>query len=58
MEIDISRLRDDLENYFGTAMCSGLPMAAVELAQAQSGTPQQLVELARRAGLELSDYAD
>ena len=52
MELDNSRLRDELEAYYGTAMCGGLPMAAVELAQAQTASPQELVELARRAGLD------
>ena len=57
MEPDLSRLKDDLENYYGTAMCCGLPMAVVELSQLESASPQQLVELARRAGLDLRDYA-
>ncbi len=57
MELDVSRLKDDLENYYGSAMCSGLPMAVVELSQVESASPQQLAELARRAGFDLRDYA-
>lgn len=57
MELDLSRLKDDLENYYGTATRCGLPMAVVELSQLESASPQQLVELARRAGLDLRDYA-
>ena len=57
MDVDVSRLKDDLESCFGTAMCSGLPMAVVELSQLESASPQQLVELAQRAGFDLRDYA-
>ena len=56
MEIDVSKLRDDLEDYYGTAMCSGFPMAVVELSQAQNASPQELVDMARRAGLDLGRY--
>ena len=56
MEIDISRLRDDLEDYYGTAMFSGMPMAVVELTQAQNASPQELVDMAQRAGFDLGRY--
>ena len=56
MDIDISRLRNDLEDYYGTAMCSGLPMAVIELSQAQSASPQELVDMARQAGFDLGRY--
>ena len=42
MDIDISRLRSDLEDYYGSAAFSGFPAA--------------LVELSQRAGLDLNDY--
>lgn len=56
MEFDISRLRDDLEDYYGSAVFSGLPMAVVELSQAQSASPQELMDMARRAGFDLGRY--
>ena len=56
MDIDVSRLRDDLEDYYGTAMFSGMPTAVIELSQAECASPQELVELSRRAGFDLSDY--
>ncbi len=56
MELDISRLRDDLEEYYGAAAFSGLPMAVVELAQAQEASPQELADMARRAGFDLGRY--
>lgn len=49
MDIDLSRLKSDLEDYYGSAMFSGLPMAVVELSQVENASPQQLVELSRRA---------
>ena len=56
MDIDISRLRSDLEDYYGTAMFSGFPAAVIELTQVESASPQELVELSRRAGFDLNDY--
>ncbi len=56
MELDISKLRDDLEDYYGSAMFSGLPMAVVELTQAQTASPQELVDMAQRAGFDLDRY--
>lgn len=56
MEIDLSRLRSDLEDYYGTAAFSGMPMAVIELGQAQSASPQELVDMALRAGFDLGRY--
>ena len=56
MDIDISRLRDDLEDYYGTAMFSGMPMAVIELSQAETASPQELVDMAQRAGFDLGRY--
>ena len=56
MEIDISALRADMEDYFGTAAFSGLPMAVIEQSQAQSASPQELVDMAQRAGFDLGRY--
>ena len=56
MDLDISRLRDDLEDYYGTAVFSGMPAAVIELSQAQSASPQELVDMARQAGFDLGRY--
>ena len=56
MDIDVSRLRDDLEDYYGTAMFSGMPMAVIELSQAETASPQELVDMAQRAGFDLGRY--
>ncbi|MBR2582267.1 MAG: hypothetical protein IKD61_02620 [Oscillospiraceae bacterium] len=56
MDIDISRLRDDLQDYYGAAVFSGMPMAVIELSQAGTASPQELVDMALRAGLDLGRY--
>ena len=56
MDIDVSRLRDDLEDYYGTAVFCGMPAAVIELTQAQSASPQELVDMARQAGFDLGRY--
>ncbi len=56
MDIDLGRLRNDLEEYYGTAVFSGMPMAVVELSQAQTASPQELVDMAQRAGFDLGRY--
>ena len=56
MDIDISKLRSDLEDYYGTAVFSGMPMAVIELSQAENASPQELVDMARREGFDLGRY--
>lgn len=56
MDIDISRLRDDLQDYYGAAVFSGMPMAVIELSQAETASPQELVDMAQRAGFDLGRY--
>ena len=56
MDIDVDALRRDLKDYYGSAMCSGFPMAVVELTQVQNASPQELVDMAQRAGVDLGRY--
>ena len=56
MDIDVSRLRRDLEDYYGTAVFSGMPMAVIELTQAEKASPRELVDMALRAGFDLGRY--
>ena len=55
-EIDISRLRRDLEDYYGTAMFSGFPMAVMDLPKVERMSAQELVELAQKNGIDLRKY--
>ena len=55
-EIDISRLRRDLEDYYGTAMFSGFPMAVMDVSRVERMSAQELVELAQKNGIDLRKY--
>ena len=57
MVIDADKLRKDVLNYYGTAMYSGYPRAVIEVADAETASPQELVDIAQRAGFNLRDYA-
>ena len=58
MTIDIERLRSDLMDDYGTAMFNGFPMAVMDLAGVESASPQALVDMAQRKGIDLRDYID
>ena len=55
-EIDIRRLRRDLEDYYGTAMFSGFPMAVMDVSRVERMSAQELVELAQKNGIDLRKY--
>ena len=55
MNIDFEKLREDLKDYYGTAM-SFMPMAVVELSQVERDSNQKLIELALKNNFDLSDY--
>lgn len=55
MNIDFEKLREDLKDYYGTAM-SFMPMAVVELSQVERASNQKLIELALKNNFDLSDY--
>ena len=44
---DYDRLRRELEDYYGTAMFSGLPLAIAELSEVQDADDDELEELAK-----------
>ncbi len=55
-EIDINRLRRDLMDDYGTAMFSGFPMAAMDLSKVERMSDREVVELARKKGVDLRKY--
>lgn len=57
-EINEKRLREDLKQYFGTAMVCGYPAAAFELARVECASESELAEIARRAGMDMSKYVN
>ena len=44
VEIDIEKLRDDLIDYYGTAM-SFHPMAMMDLSKVKNADPDELIEI-------------
>lgn len=53
--IDYKKLKDDLIDYFGTAM-SFNPMAIIELTKVENASVQQLIQIALNNGFDLDDY--
>ena len=56
MELDIDRLRDDLKDYYGTAMFNASPMAVIDLGKVERASEQEIVDLAQEQGFDLRDY--
>jgi hypothetical protein len=55
MKIDIERLRQDLINYFGSAMMFQ-PLAIADLTKVENASPEELVRIAIANGFDLEDY--
>lgn len=55
-EIDVKKLRRDMEDYYGTAMAGGFPMAVMELSEVEHMSDREVVELAKRNGVDLRKY--
>ncbi len=57
MNIDIEKLRDDLEDYFGSATPI-YPIAYADVIKVQNASPCELVNIAINNGFDLNDYED
>ena len=55
-EIDFYRLREDLINYFGTAVVSASPLALADLSRVENADGEELIDIAIEIGLNLSNY--
>lgn len=55
MKIDIERLRQDLINYYGSAMMFQ-PLAIADLTKVENASPEELVRIAIANGFDLEDY--
>lgn len=53
--MDFDRLREDLKDYFGTAMMYN-PAAVVNLSEVESASNEKLIQIAIKNGFDLSDY--
>lgn len=56
--INYRELRQDLMDYFGTAVASGNPMAIIELSKVETATDQQLLQIAIKNGFDLTEYIE
>ena len=56
MNIDIEKLRNDLIDYFGTAMASGFGMAVMDLSRVERASDEELINIALDCGFDLNDY--
>ena len=54
--MDIEALREDLIDYFGTAMMSGFPMAIMDLSEVEDASDLKLIMLAEKVGFDLNKY--
>ena len=56
MVINISKLRRDLEDYFGTAMFSVSPVAMMDLERVQKASDEELITIAKECGFNIKKY--
>ncbi len=57
MEINIEKLRNDLIDYFGTALFNGNSMAIVDLSKIEQANDYELIEIAIQNGFNLNNYS-
>ena len=55
-EIDISKLRMDMMDYYGTALASGFPMAVMNLANIEKASADELIDLTQKNGWDVRKY--
>jgi len=56
-EINVARLRKDMEDYYGTAGVNISPLAFMDLEKVQKASDQELCEIAQKNGVDLRKYA-
>ena len=54
--MDIERLREDLKDYYGTALASGFPMAMMDLSEVEHASEEELARKAIQNGMDISKY--
>lgn len=55
MNIDFDKLREDLIDYFGTAMGT-FPIAVMNVAKVESASDRELIRIATQNGFNLENY--
>ena len=54
--IDVDRLRRDIKDYYGTAMFNTSPISVMDLSQIERASDLEIIEIAQRNGIDISDY--
>lgn len=54
--INSEKLREDLTDYFGTAMTGGFPAAVIDLGEVDTASQDELINIAKKNGFDLDDY--
>ena len=54
--LDYDRLRGDLMDYYGTAMCGGFPMAVIDLGKVERASEAELIRIAEKEKYNLNKY--
>ena len=54
--IDVDRLRRDIKDYYGTAMFNATPISVMDLSQIERASDLEIIEIAQRNGIDISDY--
>ncbi len=54
--LDFERLRNDLMDYYGTAMSSGFGMAVMDLVKIQKASYEELIEYAQDCNIDIEKY--
>lgn len=57
MNINYEKLREDLKDYFGTAI-KFMPMAIMELSKVESASNEELINIALKNGFDLNNYTN
>ncbi|MGI6078429.1 MAG: hypothetical protein ACOYCB_09775 [Fastidiosipilaceae bacterium] len=58
MVINVERLRNDLLNYYGTAMFNGFPMAVTDVEKVKYASAEELMMIAVEIGVDLRSYEE
>lgn len=55
MNIDYEKLRQDLKDYFGTAI-GFMPVAIMDVIRVENASEEELIQIAIQNGFNLSEY--
>lgn len=54
--LNIDKLREDLLDYYGTAMFNASPLAIIELTKIEKASNEELIEIALNNNFDLNEY--